>query len=68
MSGLMQYIKGSFYEFRHNVEFPTWKDLSSSTMVVAVATIILAIFLFAVDRLFGQAMSGLYTMLRNLIN
>ncbi len=67
MNSFIEYVKGSFKEFRYNVEFPTWKDLSSSTMVVAVATLLLALFLFGVDRLFGEAMSGLYTGLRNLL-
>ncbi len=67
MSGFINYVKGSFREFRENVEFPSWKELSSSTMVVAVATLILALFLFGVDRLFGEAMSGLYSGLRQLL-
>ncbi len=68
MSSFIDYVKGSFYEFRHKVEFPAWKDLSSSTMVVAVATLILALFLFGIDQLFGEAMSGLYNLLRDMLN
>lgn len=68
MNSFIQYVKGSFYEFRHNVEFPTWKDLSSSTLVVASATLLLALFLFGIDQLFGEAMYGLYSGLRKLLS
>lgn len=67
MSAVINYIKGSFKEFKDNVEFPSWNDLSSSTIVVAVATVIIALFLFGIDEVFRIAMSNLYTILYSLV-
>jgi preprotein translocase subunit SecE len=53
MSSLINFLKGSYTEFRDKVEWPKWADLQSSTIVVAVATIILALFTFGVDSLFS---------------
>ncbi len=60
---MLDYIKSSYREFSKNVEFPKWSDLQSSTTVVAVTTILLAIFLFAVDRLFNFSVLNFYKML-----
>jgi preprotein translocase subunit SecE len=53
MSSLINFLKGSYTEFKDKVEWPKWPDLQSSTIVVAVATIILALFTFGVDSLFS---------------
>ncbi|KAF1853371.1 hypothetical protein Lal_00009738 [Lupinus albus] len=59
---------GSYNEFRHKVEWPKWSDLQSSTIVVTVATVILALFTFGVDELFSKAISNIIGMLINLFN
>jgi len=51
---VINYIKESYHEFRDHVTWPTWATLQQDTIIVAIATIILAIFLYAVDSLFGN--------------
>ena len=68
MSSLINFIKGSYSEFRYKVEWPKWADLQSSTIVVAVATVILALFTFGVDSLFSKSIANLITILINLFN
>ncbi len=40
----------------HNVSWPTWKELQSNTIIVVVASVILSLFIFAMD--FGFGISG----------
>lgn len=65
---LVEFLKGSYNEFRHKVEWPKWLDLQSSTIVVTVSTIILSLFTFGVDSLFRKAISNILTIFINLFN
>ena len=53
---------------RINVEWPKWSDLQQSTIVVAVTTIILSIFLFLVDYSVSNFLELLYSSIINLFN
>lgn len=68
MSSLVKFIKGSYTEFTEKVEWPKWSDLQSSTIVVTIATIILAISLFGVDELFSKVIRNIIQILVNLVN
>lgn len=62
---LKEYIKGSFYEFKDHVTWPSWAELQQDTIIVAIATVILAIFLYAVDSLFGNfIIKSIFELLR----
>jgi preprotein translocase subunit SecE len=37
----------------HNVSWPTWKELQSNTIIVLVASVIIAFIIFAMDFGFG---------------
>lgn len=50
----LDFIKESYYEFKDHVTWPSWNQLQQDTVVVAIATLILAIFLYAVDSFFGN--------------
>lgn len=65
---LVEFLKGSYNEFKNKVEWPKWPDLQSSTIVVTVATVILALFTFGVDTLFSKAISNILSILINLFN
>ena len=60
MKGIVDFLKGSYFEFSHNVTWPKWNELQSSTIVIAIATLILAIFLFAVDTSFSGIIDWFY--------
>ncbi|AZA62325.1 MULTISPECIES: preprotein translocase subunit SecE [Chryseobacterium] len=68
MSSFVNFLKGSYNEFRHKVEWPKWSDLQSSTIVVTVATVILALFTFGVDELFSKSISNILGILINSFN
>ena len=65
---LADFIKGSYTEFKDKVEWPKWPDLQSSTIVVTIATVILALFTFGVDSLFSKSIANLITIFINLFN
>lgn len=65
---LVDFVKGSYVEFTQKVEWPKWDELRSSTVVVTVATIILAIFLFGVDEVFSKAIRNVIRILVNMFN
>ena len=68
MSSFVDFIKGSYEEFRYKVEWPKFSDLQSSTIVVAVSTVILALFTFGVDSLFSNAIKNFISLLLNWFN
>lgn len=65
---LVDFIKGSYTEFKDKVEWPKWPDLQSSTVVVTVATVILAIFTFGVDTFFSKAIANMISLFVGLFN
>ena len=68
MSSLVEFIKGSYDEFKNKVEWSKRSDLQSSTLVVSVATVLLALFTFGVDSVFRRAISNVLGMLIKLFN
>ena len=68
MNSLINFLKDSYSEFRYKVEWPKWADLQSSTIVVAVATVILALFTFGVDSLFSTAIKNIFAIFIGFFN
>ena len=68
MNSLINFLKDSYSEFRYKVEWPKWADLQSSTIVVAVATVILALFTFRVDSLFSTAIKNILAIFIGFFN
>ena len=46
-------MKSSYDELVHKVSWPTFKELQSSAVVVAVATLVIALIVFVMDVFFG---------------
>ena len=65
---LVDFLKGSYHEFKDKVGWPKWPDLQSSTIVVTIATVILALFTFGVDSLFSKAIANILSLFINLFN
>ncbi|MBU4538337.1 MAG: preprotein translocase subunit SecE [Weeksellaceae bacterium] len=65
---LVDFLKGSYTEFKDRVEWPKLPDLQSSTIVVTISTILLALFTFGVDSLFSKSIANLLTIFINLFN
>ena len=56
------YIKESYDELINKVSWPTWSDLQSSSIVVAVATAIIALIIYGMDSVFSNLMRLFYDL------
>jgi preprotein translocase subunit SecE len=62
---ISEFIKDSYYEFKDHVTWPSWSSLQQDTIIVAISTVILAVFLYAVDSLFGNVViKSIFEILR----
>ncbi|MBC8510940.1 MAG: preprotein translocase subunit SecE [Cryomorphaceae bacterium] len=54
------YIKESYDELMNKVSWPSWSELQSSSIVVAIATIIIALIIYIMDSAFSNLMKLFY--------
>ena len=59
---LIQDIKESYNELVYKVSWPTQKQLVNSSVLVLIASIILAVFIWAVDKIFELLMEVVYNI------
>jgi preprotein translocase subunit SecE len=59
---LKTYLKESYTELVHKVSWPTWNELQRSAVIVMVASLIIAIIVFAMDFSFRNLMDFIYGM------
>jgi preprotein translocase subunit SecE len=62
MKKIREYIKESWDELFHKVSWPTWSELQESTIVVMVASLIIAVVIMVMDFSFEAVMSLFYKM------
>jgi preprotein translocase subunit SecE len=62
MRKIREYIQESWDELVHKVSWPTWSELQESTIVVMVASVIIAIVVFLMDGTFQLVMKSFYKM------
>ena len=55
------YIKSSYDELVNKVSWPSWSELQSSTIVVAIATIIIALIIYIMDSVFSNVLNVFYS-------
>ena len=60
MSKLKSYVADSYNELRYNVSWPTMKELQGSSVLVLVASFIMAGIVYLLDASFGQVMKLIY--------
>lgn len=53
MSKFRTYIENSVDELVNKVSWPTWEELQSSSVIVLVASVIIAIVVWLMDFVFG---------------
>ena len=53
MNKITTYFKESYDELMHKVSWPTMSELQNSTIVVFVASLIIALIIFIMDIMFG---------------
>ena len=61
MTKISGYIKESYNELVDKVSWPTWSELQSSSIVVAIATIIIALIIYFMDSIFSNLMKIFYS-------
>lgn len=57
---LLSAIKASYDELVYKVSWPTQKQLVSSAVLVLIASIIIAVFIWIVDQIFNSLMEFIY--------
>ncbi len=60
MEQLRQYLRESYHELVNKVTWPSWSSLQGSTVVVIVASLILALIIFGMDALSSNALGLVY--------
>lgn len=59
---LISYVEESYDELLHKVSWPTWSELQGSAIVVSVASLIIAIIVFAMDEVFRNVLIQFYKL------
>ena len=57
---LIKDIQESYNELRYKVSWPTQKQLINSAVLVLIASIVLAVVIWAIDKIFENLMSLVY--------
>ena len=60
MNKVINYIKEAYNELVHKVSWPTQQELTSSTVVVMTASIIMAVVVFGIDFSFKYIINFFY--------
>lgn len=50
MAKVVEFLKESYDEMTTKVSWPTWSELQNSAVIVLVASVIIAIMIFAMDN------------------
>ena len=57
---LIKYCKNSYEELAHKTTWPSRKDLTHSALIVLTASVIIAVAVFAMDKVFQFVMTTVY--------
>ncbi|MFH1320266.1 MAG: preprotein translocase subunit SecE [Bacteroidota bacterium] len=56
------YLEETVNELLHKVSWPTWNELQNSAIVVAIASVIIAIIIYIMDTFFNWFMKFFYSI------
>ncbi|MCB0736942.1 MAG: preprotein translocase subunit SecE [Bacteroidetes bacterium] len=62
MNKILHNIRLSFRELRDHVSWPSWDSLRESSILVLVASLIIAIIVFAMDKVFETLFGFIYDL------
>ena len=65
MASIVQFFKESYEEMTQKVTWPTWGELQSSAVLVLVASVIIAVVVFAMDKGSTFVLDTFYKSLSN---
>ena len=63
MKKIINYFKDSYNELVYEVSWPSRPELTSSAVIVMIASIIMALVVWGVDSVFDRAVKLLYGLL-----
>jgi len=61
MDKITTYIKESMVELREGVTWPTWDELLNQAALVLVASLLIAGFIFVMDKVINLGLSFIYS-------
>ena len=59
---VVNYIQESYDELMNKVSWPTWNELQGSAIVVSVASLIIALLVYAMDGVFRVVLLQFYKL------
>jgi preprotein translocase subunit SecE len=62
MRKIKNYFKEVYNELVHKVTWPSWSELQNSMVVVMIASLIIALVIYAMDASFTKVMELVYSM------
>ncbi len=60
MKKIINYCKASYEELVHKTSWPSRKELMNSAVVVLIASLCIAVVIFAIDSVFDNGMQFIY--------
>ena len=63
MHSIINYCKNSYEELVHKTTWPSFKELTGSAVVVLIASLCIALVVFAMDSVFQAVMGSIYELL-----
>ena len=60
MKRFINYIKECYTELVEKTSWPTWKELQSSAIVVSIASLIIALVVYLMDKSFETLLEAFY--------
>ncbi len=63
MKKIVAYLKDAYNELVYKVSWPSKEELSGSTVIVLIASLIIALIVFGMDSLFEWVLKLLYGIL-----
>ncbi|MBE6338430.1 MAG: preprotein translocase subunit SecE [Lentimicrobiaceae bacterium] len=60
MKRFINYIKECYTELVEKTSWPTWKELQSSAIVVSIASLIIALVVYLMDKSFETLLETFY--------
>ncbi|MBS4013893.1 MAG: preprotein translocase subunit SecE [Bacteroidetes bacterium] len=62
MTKIKAYFKETYDELINKVSWPTWSELQNSTVVVSIASLIIALVVYLMDISFSSILKQFYSL------
>lgn len=64
MTKIVGYIAESFRELKENVTWPEWAEVQRLTIIVAIFSVLFALFIYGVDRFFVKVLEVFFSIIK----